>query len=104
MKRLLLVALGGLALPVAALALAAGAFLWGLDLDGGFLRAPLERALTAAFDVPTRIEGPLRLQTGRAATVSADALVLADPSGPASATLARGVAPRARIDLLALLR
>ena len=104
MKRLLFTALGVLALPAAVLALAAGAFLSGLDLDGGFLRAPLERALTAAFDVPTRIEGPLRLQTGHAATVSADALVLADPSGPAGATLARGVAPRARIDLLALLR
>jgi hypothetical protein len=104
MTRLLYVALGTLASLAGALALAVGAFLSGLDVDGEFLRAPLERALTAAFDVPTRLEGPLRLRTGPAATVSAEALVLADPSGPAGATLARGIAPRARIDLLALLR
>ena len=104
MRRALHVALGSLAVLAAALALAVGAFLWGLDVDGEFLRAPLERVLTGAFDVPTRIEGPLKLHTGRAATVSADALVLADPSGPAGATLARGISPRARIDLRALLR
>ena len=103
MRRALHVALGSLAVLAAALALAVGAFLWGLDVDGEFLRAPLERVLTGAFDVPTRIEGPLKLHTGRAATVSADALVLADPSGPAGATLARGISPRARIDLGALL-
>jgi len=104
MTRLLYTALGTLVALAAVLALAVGAFLGGLDVDGEFLRAPIERALTAAFDVPTRIEGPVRLRTGRAATVSADALVLADPSGAAGATLARGIAPRARIDVAALLR
>ncbi len=101
MKRALYIAL---AILSAALAVVVGAFLLGVEVDGDFLRAPLERVLTAAFDVPTTIEGPLRLRTGRAATISADALVLADPSGPAGVTLARGVAPRARIDLLRLLR
>lgn len=104
MRRTVRVALGALAVLASALLIAVGAFLWGLDLDGEFLREELERVLSAAFHVPARIEGPLRLRTGRAATVSADALVLADPLGPAGATLARGVAPRARIDLLALLR
>lgn len=104
MIRLLRVALGAVALLAAALALAVGIFLHGIEVDGEFLRLPLQRALTAAFNVPTRIEGPVRLHTGRAATVSADALVLADPSDPAAAALARGVAPRARIDLTALLR
>lgn len=104
MKRALTIALSAVAVPAAVLLLAVGAFLWGVEVDGGFLRARLERVLTAAFDVPTRIEGRMRLQTGRAATISADALVLADPSGPRGATLARGIAPRARIDLLALLR
>ncbi len=82
MNRVLKIALGTLALLAVALMIAVGAFLWGLDLDGGFLRARLESVLTAAFDVPTRIEGPVRLRTGRVATVSAQALVLADPSGP----------------------
>ena len=83
---------------------AAGAFLAGLEVSGELLRAPLERVLTAAFRVPTRIEGPLKLHTGLAATVSADALVLADPSGPEGATLARGIGIGARIDLVALLK
>ncbi len=103
MTRLLYTLLGTLVVLAAALALGAAAFLRGLDVDAGFLRAPLERALTSAFAVPTRIEGPLRLRTGRVATLSADALVLADPAGPAGATLARGIAPRARVDLPALL-
>jgi uncharacterized protein involved in outer membrane biogenesis len=98
------IALGaGAALLVAAAVLAA-VFLWGVAVPGEFLRAPLERALTAAFGVPTRIEGPLRLRTGRSATATADALVLADPSGPAGATLARGIRPAVRIDLGRLLR
>jgi uncharacterized protein involved in outer membrane biogenesis len=93
----------GLAL-VAVLAALAAAFLWGVSVPGEFLRAPLERALTAAFGVPTRIEGPIELRTGLSPTVSADALVLADPSRPAGATLARGLRPAARIDLPDLLR
>jgi len=101
MKRALRVAP---ALLSAAVAVVAGAFLWGVEVDGDFLRAPLQRVLTSVFDVPVRIEGPLRLRTGRAATLSADTLVLADPLEPAGAALARGVAPRARIDLLPLLR
>lgn len=104
MRRARRLALGALALPAGALMLAVGVFLSGLDVDGEFLRAPLERALTAAFDVPTRIEGRLRLRTGLVATVSADALVLDDPTGPADSTLARGIAPHARIDVPALLR
>jgi uncharacterized protein involved in outer membrane biogenesis len=79
-------------------------FLWGIAVSGEFLRAPLERALTAAFGVPTRIEGPLRVRTGRSATATADALVLADPSGFAGATLARAIRPAVRIDLVALMR
>ena len=97
-------ALPAIAVLAAALAAGAAAFLAGLEVSGEFLRAPIERALTAAFKVPTRIEGPLALRTGLAATVSADALVLADPSGPTGATLAWGVRPVARIDVLALLR
>jgi hypothetical protein len=104
MNRPLQIALGALALPAVVAALAVGAFLHGLDVNGGFLRAPLERALTAAFGVPTRIEGTLKLHTGLAAVISAEALVLADPLDPAAGALARGIAPRARIDLLALLR
>ncbi len=82
----------------------AAVFLWGIAISGEFLRAPLERALTAAFGVPTRIEGPLRVRTGRSATATADALVLADPSGPAGATLARATKPAVAIDLAALAR
>lgn len=93
----------GVALVSAAAGLAA-AFLWGVAVPGEFLRARLERALTAAFGVPARIEGPLRLRTGLSPTASADALVLADPSGPAGATLARGLRPAVRIDLVRLLR
>ncbi len=104
MTRLLYTLLGTLLVLAAALALAAAVFLRGVEIDAEFLRQPLERALSAAFAVPTRIEGPLRLRTGRTATVTADALVLADPTGPAGATLARGIAPSARIDLPALLR
>lgn len=89
----------GVALVSAAAGLAA-AFLWGVAVPGEFLRARLERALTAAFGVPARIEGPLRLRTGLSPTASADALVLADPSGPAGATLARGLRPAVRIDLV----
>jgi uncharacterized protein involved in outer membrane biogenesis len=103
MRRRMRIALLGLAAFAAALAGAAAAFLAGLDVSGEFLRAPLERALTAAFGVPTRLEGPLRLHTGSSATVSADALVLADPAGAPGAVLARGLRPAARIDLFALL-
>jgi uncharacterized protein involved in outer membrane biogenesis len=91
-----------LALAVA-LAAAAAAFLWGVAIPGEFLRAPLERALTAAFGMPTRIEGPLRARTGRVATVAADALVLADPREPSGAPFARAAQPAARVDLVALL-
>jgi uncharacterized protein involved in outer membrane biogenesis len=101
MRRGLSIAL--LAIAVIASALVA-AFVSGAQASGEFLRAPLERALTAAFGVPARIEGPLTLHTGLSATLSADALVLADPSGPPGATLARGIRPSARIGLLALLR
>jgi uncharacterized protein involved in outer membrane biogenesis len=93
----------GLALVVA-LAVLAGAFVLGVAIPGEFLRAPLERALSAAFGVPTRIEGPLQVRTGLSATATADALVLADPSGPAGATLARATRPGVRIDLVALAR
>ncbi|HSD52772.1 MAG TPA: AsmA-like C-terminal region-containing protein [Burkholderiales bacterium] len=93
----------GLAFLVVLAGLAA-AFLWGVAIPGEFLRAPLERALSAAFGVPTRIEGPLRVRTGLVATATADALVLGDPFGPAGATLARGTRPGVRIDLAALLR
>lgn len=103
MTRLLRAALVALAAVVAVIATAAGAFLVGLDLDGGFLRPRLEADLTAAFGMPTHLEGPLRLRTGRQATLSADALVIADPSA-GEATLARGIRPTARIDLFALLR
>jgi len=104
MRRGLRIALVAIAVFAVALVAGAGAFLAGLEVSGEFLRAPLERALTAVFGVPTRIEGPLKLQTGLSTTVSADALVLADPSGSAGATLARGTRPRARIDLVAFLR
>jgi len=80
----------------------AGAFVWGVTIPGEFLRAPLERALSAAFGAPTRIEGPLRVRTGLVATASADALVLADPLDPAAPPLARATSLRARIDLRAL--
>lgn len=103
MKRAARIALAALALAALVLAAAAVAFLAGIDTDGEFLRARLERALTAGFGVPTRIEGPIRLRTGRVATIAADAMVLADPTGPAGSTFARGVRPSARIDLEALL-
>lgn len=93
-----------LALIVAALAVCAGAFYRGAEVSGEYLRPTLERALSAAFGLPTRVEGPLRVHTGLAATLSADALVVSDPSAGPEATLARGVRPTARIDLLALLR
>ena len=89
---------------VAALATLVVAFLVGVTVPGEFLRAPLERALTAAFGVPTRIEGPLKVRTGLSATATADALVLADPSVPAGAPLVRGLQPGVRINLVALLR
>ncbi len=98
------IALGAGVALVAALAGLVAVFLWGVAIPGEFLRAPLERALTAAFGVPTRIEGPLALRTGLAATATADALVLADPSGPPGATLARGIRPAVRIDLVSLVR
>jgi len=104
MRRGLRIALVAIAVLVVVLAAGAAAFLAGVEVSGEFLRSPIERALTVAFRVPTRIEGPLRLRTGLRATVSADALVLADPAGAAGATLARGVRPVARIDLFALLR
>jgi uncharacterized protein involved in outer membrane biogenesis len=103
-RRGLRAALVAVTVLVAAFAVAAAVFVAGLEVSGEFLRAPLERALSAAFRVPARIEGPLRLRTGLGATVSADALVLADPSGPDGATIARGLRPSARIDLVALLR
>jgi uncharacterized protein involved in outer membrane biogenesis len=86
------------------LTLATGAFLWGVAIPGELLRAPLERALTAAFGVPARIEGPLTVRTGLTAVATADALALADPAGTPGATLARGIRPAAAIDLLALAR
>jgi hypothetical protein len=89
---------------VVALAGLVAAFLWGITVPGDWVRAPLERALTAAFGVPTRIEGPLRVRTGLSARLAADALVLADPSGPAGVTLARAIRPDAQINLLALAR
>lgn len=82
----------------------AGAFLLGVAIPGEFLRAPLERALSAAFGVPTRIEGPLQVRTGLSLTARADALVLGDPSAPAGATLARATRPGVRIDLVSLAR
>jgi uncharacterized protein involved in outer membrane biogenesis len=103
MTRPLRAALIAVAAAVAVVAVAAGAFLAGLEIDGGFLRPRLEAALTAAFGMPTRVEGPLRLRTGRMATLSADALVVADPSA-GGVPLARGIRPTARIDLVALLR
>jgi len=89
---------------VAALAIGAAAFFRGVEISGEFLRPRLERALSAAFRLPTRLEGPLRLRTGLTATLAADALVVADPAAGAGATLGRGIRPRARIDLAALLR
>lgn len=103
MTRALRIGLGALLVVTLALAAAAVAFLKGIDTDGGFLRPRLEQALSAAFGVPTRIEGPMRLRTGRVATIAADAMVLSDPAGPAGSTLARGIRPSARIDLGALL-
>jgi len=102
MTRRLRLALAVLAVAVIAVAAAAGAFLAGVEVNGGFLRPRLESALTAAFGMPTRIEGPLRLRTGPKATLSADALVVTDPSS--GTTVARGIRPTARIDLAALLR
>jgi len=93
----------GLALVVALAALAV-AFLLGVTIPGDFLRAPLERALTGAFGVPTRIEGPLHLRTGLVAAASADALVLTDPFDSAGKPLARATKPAVRIDLVALMR
>ncbi len=89
---------------VAVLAAGAAAFFSGVEVPAEFLRPRLERALSAAFRLPTRLEGPLRLRTGRTATLAADALVIADPGAGAEAILGRGIRPRARIDLLALLR
>ena len=68
----------GAALLVAAVVLAAGtvAFFRGVEISGEFLRPRLERALSAAFGLPTRLEGPLTLRTGRTATLAADALVV----------------------------
>ncbi len=96
----------GIALLAALIVIAAGAaaFFSGVEMPADFLRPPLERALSAAFGLPTRLEGRLRMRTGRVATLSADALVVADPGGGTGATLARGIRPRARIDLAALLR
>jgi uncharacterized protein involved in outer membrane biogenesis len=95
----------GAALLVAAVVLAAGtvAFFRGVEMPGEFLRPRLERALSAAFGLPTRLEGPLRLRTGRTATLAADAMVVADPAAGAGATLGRGIRPVARIDLAALI-
>ncbi len=104
MHRGLRFAFVAIALVAAVLAAAVATFLTGIEVPAEFLRAPIERALTATFKVPTRIEGPLKLRTGLMATVAADALVLADPSGPGDATLVRGIRPAARIDLIALLR
>ena len=96
----------GIALLAAVIVTAAGAaaFLSGVEISAEFLRPPLERALSAAFGLPTRLEGRLGMRTGRVATLTADALVVADPGGGKGATLARGIRPRARIDLAALLR
>lgn len=96
----------GVALLVATIVIAAGAaaFFSGVGISGEFLRPHLERTLSAAFGLPTRLEGPLRMRTGRIATLVADALVVADPDGGAGATVARAIRPRARIDLAALLR
>jgi uncharacterized protein involved in outer membrane biogenesis len=104
MRRGARIAVGAGVVLAAVLAGLAIAFVWGIAVPGEFLRAPLERALTAAFGVPTRIEGPIELRTGLAAFARADALVLADPAGPAGATLARGQRPGVGIDLLALAR
>lgn len=101
MKRALWVLL---AVNFAALAVCAGAFYRGVEVSGEFLRPTLERALSAAFGLPARLEGPLRVRTGLAATLSADALVVSDPSAGPGATLARVVRPTARIDLPSLLR
>jgi uncharacterized protein involved in outer membrane biogenesis len=89
---------------VAVLAIGAAAFFNGVELSGEYLRPSLERALSAAFRLPTRLEGPLRLRTGRTLTLAADALVIADPAAGTGAILGRGIRPRARIDLAALLR
>lgn len=90
--------------PVIVMAAGAAAFFSGVEIPVDFLRPRLERALSAAFGLPTRLEGRLEMRTGRVATLSADALVVADPGGGTGATLARGIRPRARIDLAALLR
>ena len=103
MMPLLRLALGSLLSVVLVLAAAAAAFVSGIDADGEFLRDRLQGILTAAFGVPTRIEGPMRLRTGRVATVAADALLLSDPAGGPGAVLARGLRPGVRIDLGALL-
>jgi len=89
---------------VAVLAVGSAAFFSGVEISGEFLRPRLERTLSAAFRLPTRLEGPLRLRTGTTATLAADALIVADPAAGARATLGRGIRPRARIDLVALLR
>lgn len=96
----------GIALLATVVVIAAGvAVLFsGVEMRADFLRPPLERALSTAFGLPTRLEGRLSMRTGRVATLSADALVVADPAGGPGAMLARGVRPRARIDLAALLR
>jgi uncharacterized protein involved in outer membrane biogenesis len=98
------VAVGGILALVVALAVLVLAFLAGVTVPGEWLRGPIEHALSAAFGVPTRIEGPLQVRTGLSATASADSLVLADPSGAPGATLARGIRPAVRIDLAALAR
>src|SRR5262245_61619340 len=74
---------------LAALSAFAAAFLWGVTIPAGVLRTPLERILTGAFGTPTRIEGSLQVRTGVVASVSAEALVLADPLDPASAAFIR---------------
>ncbi len=94
-------AAGAVLALIVAVAVLIGAFLWGVAIPSELVRAPLERALTGAFGVPTRLEGTLEIRTGLAATAVADALVLADPAG---AMIARATRPAVKIDLVALAR